>query len=521
MNANKLSLRRINKDIVEIIKSPIEGIGIVSLNNNPMEYIVNIELLEGIYKGYCLQLLLTFSDNYPINPPKILIYPRQYFNGTFHHHIFKDTKIDENGNHFYKFCFDLLANDFLSTNKELSGWNPSYTISSFLLQVQSFLCDPDIPKDHLPDKNKIKELMKSMDDYERIFTIQNGNEEIKIIHNWKDPYPKIFHKNNEENKIVINIEDKEDKDNKEDKEDEKMKIIKDNLTCFLSKLNYIDDHNILLGYPIKDEMHDDIKIIPIPEILSFDSYMEEFLKKEEMKFQSLNRPTFQNRFDFRLEPLPLGLLNIGFNNNNNNNLNNNININNNGNNRGIFTQHNIFHNGFMGFFDNIMLGNNNKNKEFFKSANNEFYNNWLPIFINEEHFFKNKTAILNSFSIIKYGNSGEKCYDFQPEQIFEILPNLLAEMILKMVNNNLLISSSFIKCFFQYILLYQKLCQLYKNDFIKYVINNYYSHENLLFLLKNDYYHSNDKQIVKFLKILILLIFIDVEIQKFQEIQKV
>ena len=70
MITNKLSLKRINKDIVEITKSPIEGIGIVSLNNNPMEYIVNIELLAGIYKGYGLQLLLTFSDNYPINPQK-------------------------------------------------------------------------------------------------------------------------------------------------------------------------------------------------------------------------------------------------------------------------------------------------------------------------------------------------------------------------------------------------------------------------------------------------------------------
>ena len=135
MFTNKLSLKRINKDIAEITKSPIEGIGIVSLNNNPMEYIVNIELLAGIYKGYCLQLLLTFSDNYPISPPKILIYPRQYFNGTYHHHIFEDTKIDENGTHFYKFCFDLLANDYLPTNGQHSGWNPSYTISSFLLQV--------------------------------------------------------------------------------------------------------------------------------------------------------------------------------------------------------------------------------------------------------------------------------------------------------------------------------------------------------------------------------------------------
>ena len=457
MIANKVSLKRINKDIVEITKTPIEGIGIVSLNNNPMEYIVNIELLAGIYKGYRLQLLLTFSDNYPISPPKILIYPRQYFNGTFHHHIFKDTKIDENGEHFYKFCFDLLANDFLATNKQYSGWNPSYTISSFLLQVQSFLCDPDIPQDHVPDKNKIEELMKSMDDYERMFTIQNGNEEIKIVHTWKDPYPKMFHKIIEEKKNAIIIEDKED---------EKTKIIKDNLTCFLSKINYIDDKNILLGYPIKTEKKwlSYTKIIPIPEILSFDSYMAEFLKKEELNFQSPNRPTFRNDFNF--------LRRIGAFDPNDTWFNN-INENNNNNDEPFIIRGNVFHNHFMGAFDDLMFenNNNNNNNEFFKSANNEFYNNWLPIYINKDHFLKNKIEILNSFSIIKYGNSGEKCYDFQPNQIFEILPNLLAEMILKMVNNNSLISSSFIKCFFQYTFLYQKLCQLYKDDFIKYVAN--------------------------------------------------
>ena len=198
MFSSKLSLKRINKDIIEIINSPIEGIGIVSLDNNPMEYIVNIRLLTGIYKGYCLQLLLTFSDNYPINPPKILIYPNQSLDNTYHHHIFKDTKKDENGDYFYKFCFDLLENDFLPTSAQYSGWNPSYTISTFLLQVQNFLCDPDMPIDHLPDKHKIEELMKSMDNYERIFIIKNENGEIKKIHTWKNPYPEIYSKSIED-----------------------------------------------------------------------------------------------------------------------------------------------------------------------------------------------------------------------------------------------------------------------------------------------------------------------------------
>ena len=137
-----LSLKRINKDMKEITKSPNEGIGIISLNNDPMKYIVNIRLMAGIYEGYCIQLLLTFSENYPSKPPKILIYPGQAIDGQYHHHIFPDSSKDENNLHFKKFCFDLLENDFMSTSAENTGWNPSYSISSLLLQVQNFLSDP-------------------------------------------------------------------------------------------------------------------------------------------------------------------------------------------------------------------------------------------------------------------------------------------------------------------------------------------------------------------------------------------
>ena len=45
-------------------------------------------------------------------------------------------------------------------------------------------------------------------------------------------------------------------------------------------------------------------------------------------------------------------------------------------------------------FDN---SNNYSNNGLYKSANNEFYDTWLPIYINEEHFKKNKTTILNYF----------------------------------------------------------------------------------------------------------------------------
>ena len=195
-----LSLKRIIRDLKEIIKSPIKGIGIVSIDNDPMKYVVNMCLMSGIYKGYCIQLLLTFSDDYPSKPPKILIFPGQLLNEVYHHHIFKNFSKDENNLNYKKFCLDLLDNDFLSTSEEKTGWNPSYSISTILLQVQNFLCNTDFPKNLLPNKNKIEKLIKSMDNYQKIFIIEEGNKKIAKIHTWKNPYPEMFFK---KMKIII------------------------------------------------------------------------------------------------------------------------------------------------------------------------------------------------------------------------------------------------------------------------------------------------------------------------------
>ena len=463
-----LCINRINKDIREIIKSPLEGIGIVALNDDPMKYIVNIRIMTGIYEGYCLQLLLTFFDNYPIRPPKILIFPGQALDNSYHHHIFKDKLLDEKGRNFYKFCLDLLDNDFMLTSSEHTGWNPSYTISSLLLQVQTFLSQPDLSVNHLPNQEKIQELMKSMEEYENTFKIKDDNgDEIIKIHTWKNPYPEIFSK---KEKIENNEEDKIKNKLKED------------LTCFISRLNYIDDKNILLGYPIRKEKE---KFIPIPEILSYDCFIEE----ESLKGIYNNR--FDNNLLWVLEDdnnhnfdnnnivnniVEIHNINNNENNingendnlgniNNNNGANNNINennINNNVNNN----NNNVVINFEEHFLNWRLLENRNQHKNEFKSANNELYNTWLPIYIDENHFKKNEATILNYFSILKYGNSGLEKYDFHPKYIFEIMPNIFTEMILKTEYGG--ISSSFLKCFFQYTLLYKRIKEKYKNNLIKY-----------------------------------------------------
>ena len=401
MKGRALAIKRINKDIKEITNSPIEGIVINSLDDDPMKYIVNIRLMMGLYEGYCIQLLLTFSDNYPTKPPKILIFPGQAIDGQYHHHIFYDhSKDKENGLNYKKFCFDLLDNDFMDTDQEHSGWNPSYSISSLLLQVQNFIGDPDLPKNHLPDENKIKELMDSMKSYKRIFKINGENETIKIIHTWDNPYPQMYFKKNEKDEKKDNKDNKDKNDKNKLNEEIRIQQIKENLTCFMLKLNYIDDPDILFGYPIikkKGLGKNKIELFPIPELLTYDGFISQIAKQEE-------------KLDF--------------------------------------------------YF-----------KTKFKSANNEYYNYWVPIYIDEKHYSKNRTTILNSFSIIKYGPKGLKEYDFNPEQIFEIFPIILNKMIIGMFNGQSAISSAFIRCYFHYVLLFKKLSNEFQDEYIKYLNN--------------------------------------------------
>ena len=429
MKGRVLAIKRINKDMKEITNYPIEGIGIASIDNDPMKYVVNIRIMSGIYAGYCIQLLLTFSDNYPSKPPKILIYPGQAINGNYHHHIFNDYSKDENGFYFKKFCFDLLDNDFMSTSKEHTGWNPSYSISSLLLQVQNFIGDPDLPKCHLPDKAQIEYLMDSMDFYEREFTIndESGSKK-KIKHTWKNPYPEMYLKKSEKEEEKEKA--KKLDDNKRN-EEIKMQQIKENLICFMLKLNYIDDPEILLGYPIiqkKGKGKDKIELFPIPELLTYDGYIAQIQKQED-------------KLDF--------------------------------------------------YFDTK-----------FKSANNQFYNYWMPIYIDEKHYTKNKTTILNALSVIKYGPMGLKKYDFQTDQIFEVLPIILNKMIIGMFNGQSIISSAFIICYFHYVLLFRKLCNEFDNEYIDYL-------NHKLNIIHKNRYNVRKKIIPDIGNFLVLLYFCD------------
>ena len=401
MTKRIIALKRIANDMKEITKCPLEGIGIASIDNDPLKFVINMELLCGPYKGYKVQLLMTMSENYPINPPKILIYPNQEIGNNYHHHIFGTNYSNA---YYYRFCIDFLENEFgMDTNEEYSGWNPAYTISSILIQVQNFISDPDMP--HIPDKTKIDKLMKSMDTYQRPF--YDGQKQ--VIHTWKNPFPKMYYSKKKEEMEVEEDVIMEDKNEiKEEKKEEKMvefqdrkkEMIKENLTCYFFRENFIDNPEILLGYPIVQSQSlygkGKIELYPIPQLLTYEAF----------QMQTSN-PQNNNNF-------------------------------------GILSS-------FSAFQPKI------------KAANNQYFNNWLPIYVNEAHYLKNLETIKNAIKAIK--NEPQ----FFPEQIFDIFPIILNKMIIGIFNGKSIVSTSYMTCYFHYVLLFKRLCKEYQEEFDSYV----------------------------------------------------
>ena len=524
MSKNKLiAMKRITKDISEIKKNPIKGIGIVQYEDDFMKYIVNIKILTGIYEGYCLQLLLSFSEYYPTKPPKIQIFPNQTFCQTYHHHIFDDSQ------GFKKFCFDLLENDFMNINEANTGWNPSYTISSLLLQVQNFLSDPDMPKNRLPNKSQVDFLLESMNNYVRTFVDENKNE---IIHTWDYPYPPMFgvetkakqNENDEIEKALKEIEEKEknekletSKYNEENKEKEK----ENKSGYFSSTRSYLSS---ILSYFLRTGKIYDIEEDEKEEEKEDEKEEENENDEEEDKEENYleNKNTKENKVNYKDIENSINNSKI---NENNELKENKINDDEEKNKEEIkekkdeqkdekiieeikqnlscfLLRVNIIDDkdialgyplkqlkalgdkiecvpipeilSYEGYISQIAKQDGKLDDYFnvtFKAANNEYYNYWLPIYINEEHFKRNKILILNSFSVLKFGAKGQKEYDFKPEHIFEYLPNLLNKMICGMFNNKSYMSEAYLRCYFQYLLLFKKLIGEFKEDFSVYLNN--------------------------------------------------
>jgi ubiquitin-protein ligase len=358
------ALKRIQRDLNEMECEPVGGIGIAKVSSDDdFLYVVNIKIMDGIYEGIIVQMEMTIPETFPVNAPKMLIYPGQSFGQEFHHHIYEGPK------GYKKFCVDILGDAVMDSNAQKSGWSPAYTFRTLFMQIQNFLADPDGRKTSNEQIEKMKEQMKS---YTRNFTNDKG--EI-ILHTHDSPYPSLGEFQAEKKLQDDSIEEL------------KLNRLKNNLTCFLVKTDYISDNKMIMGYPLMLQKTKGgiLEINPIPELLSYEGYITE------------------------LQANPNKLSNFQYHN--------------------------------------------------FKTASGEYYNYWLPIYLNEEHYQTNKTLIFNSISVCKFGLEGKAEYDFQPLIVLEIIPALLNKMIIFLLQGMTHLSLSAMRAYCHYIMLLVRLIE--------------------------------------------------------------
>ena len=62
------ALKRLSNDMRALEKCPLEGIGIAPIGDDTLQFVVNIQLMDGPYQGYKLQMLMTLPQEYPPRP---------------------------------------------------------------------------------------------------------------------------------------------------------------------------------------------------------------------------------------------------------------------------------------------------------------------------------------------------------------------------------------------------------------------------------------------------------------------
>jgi len=122
-SAKQLCLKRLLKEYHNLQSCPIDGCVAAPLENNLLEWHANITTPR--FKGIAFHLILKFPENYPKMPPKVT--PCHYIK---HGNVFDDY-----------ICLDILTMAAETSTTPYRGWSNAYTVSSLLVQLQSFLFD--------------------------------------------------------------------------------------------------------------------------------------------------------------------------------------------------------------------------------------------------------------------------------------------------------------------------------------------------------------------------------------------
>lgn len=237
------AITRVYKDLLEFQENPLEGLAICMPDEaNPLKLRANIQLLGGIYKDVLLHVEITIPQNYPFKAPQMKILGGQGFSGKYHHHVY-----ERDGG--YTICIDLLDHGFFSTQAR-TGWVPEYTLSTLLLQMQSFFA---YNHDSHATENDIKELFEKVKAFTCEIKVTDGGLK---THSYNSPFPEFA-------KIQLNANEVLN---------DKKPIPKSNIRCHITKASP-EDENQMFGFPLHLNTFSKNNLSPVCEFLSFEGFM--------------------------------------------------------------------------------------------------------------------------------------------------------------------------------------------------------------------------------------------------------
>ena len=282
------TLKRIYKDLNEINKNPLFGASLCMPNqNDPLTLRANIFILDGPYKDLLIHMVIHLPSDYPITGPAANIAPGLKFGHKYHEHLYDDL---ENGN---QICADLLTNMrfmYDSSKLQKSGWTPSYTLSAVLLQLQVFFADPDLPKHLLPTTEEVEELRKHVRAFKTTIQLTDGQE---VTHSFDTPYPPL-------SSMVINQKTSTEQISKKavsGDEKEARRNAEEWLHCAISKCNYFDESQPILGYPldIRQDQFGRYWPTPVVEMISYEAYILKVIS-DPSKLENYEQVRFKSSF---------------------------------------------------------------------------------------------------------------------------------------------------------------------------------------------------------------------------------
>jgi ubiquitin-protein ligase/stress response protein SCP2 len=130
--AESTRMKRLMRDLREIRRYPLPGIGVAPLEGNMLEWHCSV-LATNLGDDVAIHFIMTFDD-FPHKPPKIQICtPLPHANV----HLESDHK--------HYICADFLETrpHGITQHQPYSGWTAGYTVSALLVQLQSFLLDKE------------------------------------------------------------------------------------------------------------------------------------------------------------------------------------------------------------------------------------------------------------------------------------------------------------------------------------------------------------------------------------------